>query len=181
MGCGRRAVQHPRIPRAVADLLRARHDRRDAMTRRHITDLVAACPAPHYSVMGWTSQTRRCPDLQGRGGRCCKGSATRLLFGPIQTPHSGHVDCVRGWRLTGSRHVWCVEVLSGACKWCAMSCRHRRRPVCWISICPLCSWQEVSGDWCGKGLQPINHMVEPRGELSLGPCGAGTGCFRTRH
>lgn len=52
MRCGRRAVQHPRIPRAVADLLRACHDRRDALTRRHTTDLVAACSGPRHSAKG---------------------------------------------------------------------------------------------------------------------------------
>lgn len=128
MGCGRRAVQHPRIPRALADLLRARHDRRDAMTRRHITDLVAACfgqkqfcegPAHRRPGCGLSWARLFCDGLaltdltmsssSRPGGRCCKGLATELLFGPIQMPHAGHVDCMRGWRLTGSRRVWCTK------------------------------------------------------------------------
>ena len=161
MGCGRRAVQHPRIPRAVADLLRACHDRRDAMTRRHITDLVDArswaetiCEGPAHRRPGcglsWarlfcdglalTDLTMSCSSGP-REERCCKGSATELLFGPIQMPHAGHVDCVRGWRLTGSRHVWCAVVPSGARKWCAMS--GRRMP------------QEAPAQCVGLVLSPV--------------------------
>ena len=57
-------------------------------------------------------------------GEVLQGVGNRTAIWAIQMPHAGHVDCVRGWRLTGSRHVWCAEVLSGARKWCAMSCRH---------------------------------------------------------
>lgn len=175
MGCGRRAVQHPRIPRAVADLLRARHDRRDAMARRHITDMVAACSGQKQFCKGPAHRRPGCSLSWAR--LFCDGlaltdltmfcasrpreevlqgvAATELLSGPIQTPHAGHVDCVRGWRLTGSRHVWCAEVLSEARKWWAMSCRHML--------------QEASPNVLDQNLCPVLLAGGVRGLVRSGP------------